>query len=266
MSTSKIPTHPKLNPQFGAFQRDFRVVKHKVKRDLQIGVGSLLIVIALIALLVGFYSSWKAVPIHGRAVLLQTVPLPLIIFLSCLLLGILLLSYTRRHWHDRVSLYQNGLILQKGKKSIPWLWDATSGFNAEITTIKFGTGTVDEKYRLIFEDDQGQKLILPGRYAEMDSLVEQVRVSLLPQMYKKTIAKMLKGETIPFTPDLQAVLKGLMVHDDLCRWASLNHPQLTKSMLNLSSIGDNKVVYKSPIKKVRNLDLLLTLIENPPTG
>ena len=266
MSTSKIPTYPNLNPQFGAFQRDFRVVKHKVKRDLRIGVGLLLIVLAFIALLVGFYSSWKAVSIHGRAVLLQTIPIPLIIFLSCLLLGILLLSYTRRHWHDRVSLYQNGLILQMGKKSIPWLWDATSSFNTEITAIKFGTGTISEKTRLIFEDDQGQKLILPGRYAEMDTLVEQIRNSLLPQLYKNTVAKMLKGDSITFLPDLQAVLKGLMIHDDLCRWASLNHPQLIKGMLKISRIGDNKVVYKSPLKKVGNLDLLLTLFENPPTG
>lgn len=265
MSASEIPTHPNLNPQFGAFQRDFRVAKHKVKRDLQIGVGLLMIIIALIALLVGFYSSWKAVPIHGRAVLFQTVPLPLIIFLSCLLMGILLLSYTRRHWHDRVSLYQNGLILQMGRKSIPWLWDATSGFKAEITTIKFGTGTINEKSRLIFEDDQGQKWVLPGRYAEMDTLVEQIRNSLLPQLYKNTVAKMLKGESIPFMPDLQAVLKGLMIHDDLCRWDSLNHPQLINGTLKISRIGDNKMVYKSAIKKVRNLDLLLTLIENPPT-
>ncbi len=266
MSSSTIPTHPNLNPQFGAFQRDFRVAKHKVKRDLQIIVGLILIVMACIAFVVGFYSSWKTVPIHGRAILLQTIPLPLILFLSCLLLGILLLSHTRLHWYDRVSLYQNGLILQIGKKSISWLWDATSSFSTEITAIKFGTGTINEKTRLVFEDDQGQKLVLPGRYAELDSLVEQIRNSLLPQLYKNTVAKMLKGEAIPFMPDLQAVLKGLMIRDDLCRWASLNQPQLNKGMLKISRIGDNKVVYKSPVKKVRNLDLLLTLFENPPTG
>ena len=266
MSSSKIPTHQNLNPQFGAFQRDFRVAKHKVKRDLQIGVGLLLIILAIIALLVGFYASWKAVQIHGRAAILQTVPLPLYIFLSCLLPGILLIIYTSRHWHDRISLFQNGLILHRGKKSVSWLWDATASFNAEITAIKFGTGTINEKTRLIFEDKQGHKLILPGRYAELDSLVEQIRDSLLPQLYKNTMAKMLKGESIPFKPDLQAVLKGLMIHDDLCRWASLNHPQVNKGMLKISRIGDNKVVYKSSIKKVRNPDLLLTLFENPPTG
>jgi hypothetical protein len=266
MSPSETPPSQQSPSPFGVFRRDFRVVKHKLKRDFRIGFGLLFVILALIALVAGFYTSWNAVRLHGRAALLQTIPLPLLIFLLGLLLGILLLSYTRRHWHDRVSIYENGLVLQKGKESTPWLWDGTACFKAEITAIKFGTGMIGEKVRLVFENAQGQKLLLPGRYEEMNSLVELVRQSLLPRMYKNTVDRMLKGESIPFTPELNAVLKGLVIREDLCRWAALNPPQLTKGALILSRIGDNKVIYKTPIKKVGNLDLLLTFLENPPTG
>ena len=266
MPSLKIPTQQNSNPQLGVFQRDFRVVKHKLKRDLRIGVGLLLIIIAVIAFGIGVYTSWITVRLHGRAALLQTVPLPLLIFLLGLLLGIVLLHYTRRHWHDRVSLYENGLILQSGKNTTTWLWQTTSYFSPDISVLKFGTSIIGEKYRLILEDDDGQQMIIPGRYADMVTLVEQIRNSLLPQMYTASIATMLKGESIPFAPELNAVLKGLIIKDDLCRWASLNPPQVVKNQLKLSRIGDNKVVYKTPIKQVKNLDLLLTLFENPPTG
>jgi hypothetical protein len=57
-----------------------------------------------------------------------------------------------------------------------------------------------------------------------------------------------------------------MIKDDLCRCMTLNPPQISKGILRLQRHGDNKLLYRIPIKKVSNLDLLLTLFENPPLG
>jgi uncharacterized membrane protein (DUF485 family) len=266
MSESKIPSNHELISQLGNFQRDFRVVKHKIKRDLRIGLGLLLIILALLASLAGFFTSWQAVRVHGRAALLHTLPLPILVFVVSLLSGILLFNYTHNHWQDRVSLYENGFVLQTGKKTINWLWESTKYFNTETTVEKFGTSIIDQKFRLIFEDVQGQSLIIPGRYAEMTSLVKQIRNTLLPHLYNKAVTRLRQGDTIHFTPELNAVLKGLMVKGDLCRWVSLNPSQISKGVLHLHRVGDNKLIYKIAIKKVRNLDLLLVLFENPPLG
>lgn len=251
--------------QSGNFIKDFRIVNHKIKRDLRIGFGILLFILAAFALFVGIVTSWQAVLLHGRAVLLRTLPYPILIFLISLLTATLLFVYERRHRHDKVSLYENGLVIQSGKSRSNWLWESTKYFNTKKTESKFGTSVVSEKYQLTFENAEGQVLTLPGRYADMSLLVEQIRRALLPRMYKRMVSLLRNGNTIRFSPNLSVVLKGVMINRDLCRWVSFNPPQILRRVFSLSSAVDNKTIYQCPTKEIKNLDLLLTVLENPPS-
>lgn len=259
------PVHDRELPaQFGKPVKVFPLVLHKRRHGIRIGMGIILILLGILSLLTGLYLSWRDIGFHGRAILLRTLPLPLGLFSAGILAGVLLLAYTHRHWQDGVSLYENGLVVREGKRVSQLLWKATTRFDSRIHHIKFGMSVAGEKFHLLFENDRGKIISLTGKYADMPTLVEQTRAAILPRLYANAMTRLRHGNQIDFAPGLSAVLKGIVIKDDLCRWDTLNPPRMQKNNLRLSRTGDNQVVFQIPIKRVRNLDLLLALFENPP--
>lgn len=264
MEQSKKDPESKSFTALGNPTQHFPVRNLKLNRGLRIGLGILLILLAVAALLTGFFTSWTAVSSHGRAALLQTLPLALLVFLVSLGLGIFLLVFTHRHWQDGVSLYEKGFAVQTGEKIQTGLWDRMERYDAHIEFVKFATSVIGEKMSILLEDDQGQKFTLPGRYANMTELIQQVRSAVLPRLYAKSVREMNQGKAILFHPDLSATRAGLEVNAGFYPWSALSEPHLAKSTLQLKQASDDQVLFKAKYKNIRNLELLLSLFANPP--
>ena len=74
--------------------------RQQLNHWIAIPAGILLILLAAAALLYGFFTTWTAIERHGRAVVLKTLPLPLLVAVLCAVIGLTLLISTARHWRD----------------------------------------------------------------------------------------------------------------------------------------------------------------------
>jgi hypothetical protein len=250
-----------VNP--GGEIKAYPVRHQKLKHAFWTLVGVLLLLSALAALLYGAFMSWRAVLAHGRSVLLRTAPLPLLGFLLALLLGIVTLSVTARHWQDNLTLYVNGLDLHKGKTQRFLAWSAIRRFDAQIKVVKFATSNLDVRSKMLLEDEDGHVHRLTDRFTDLSDLIGQVRNRLLPILYQNTIQRLQAGDEIPFHSRLTASSEGMVIHGNLHAWDTIEG-RIHRHSLRIKQCTNDQILFRQNTKRVKNLDLLMTLLENPP--
>jgi len=250
----------------GQMIKHFPVSKRNLKRWLSIGIGTGLIFLAAIAIFSGILTTWTAVESHGRAVVLRTLPLPLVIFFISLPTGILLLIFAKLHWQDGITLYEKGIVVRKGKRNQCWMWDTVERFDTRIEHVKFATSIIRIRSQLILENGQGQRLRISDRYDEIGDMITRFRQNLLPRLFSKTLHLINQGRSVIFHPDLSVIKNGFTIKKNTYPWDSLEKPNINNGTLRINKLPDQTLLYKSNIKKIRNLDTLLALLENPPTS
>jgi hypothetical protein len=263
-ASGSIPQHREaraVNP--GGKVKDYPIRHQKLNHWVWILIGILLLLSALALLLNGTFTSWRAVQAHGRSILLRTVPLPLLGFLLALTLGIIILSITARHWGDHITLYVNGLDLHKGKMKCFLSWGSIRRFDAQIKVVKFATSNLDVRSKMLLEDAAGQSYTITDRFKDLSDLIGQVRNRLLPILYQTTLQGLQAGETILFHGQLAAKPEGLVINGETYPWDTIQG-RIHRWSLRIRQIPNDQNLFRQKTKSVKNLDLLMTLLENPP--
>lgn len=250
-----------LNP--GGKVKGYPIRRQNLKHGFWILTGVLLILMALALLLNGAFTSWHAVQAHGRSVLLRTAPLPLLGFLLALVMGILTLSITSRHWADHVTLYVNGLNIKQGKQQTFLSWQTIQRFDTRIKVVKFATSNIAVRSKMLLEINAGQSYKITDRFEGVSDLIGQVRNRLLPILYQTTLQRLKAGEDILFHPQLTAETEGLRIHGETYPWDEVQG-RIHRRSLRIRETTDDQTLFNQKTKKVKNLDLLMTLLENPP--
>lgn len=254
-------------PYKGSGQDDpgrFYPLQHRqLKHWIAIPSGILLILIAAAALVYGFFTTWSTVEQHGRAVVLKTIPLPLIIFIVAAILGLLILVRTARHWHDGISLTTTGLTLRKSKTEKVLPWGSITRLNALVNVVKFATSVVDVRTRAKLEDDQGQSIVITDRFANAQDLVQRCRAKVLPRLYRQTQSALQQGEKVSFHRDLAANNRVVLIRNMPYEWEAVG-VVMKRRKITLIEKSTQRDLITLPIRKLANTDILMALFENPP--
>lgn len=250
-----------VNP--GGMIKHYPIRHQMLKRGFWTLVGFLLLLAALVTFLFGTFNSWSAVQVHGRAVLLRTVPLPLLGFLVASTLGIVILSTTARHWRDTITLYVNGLDLHQGKVQRFLPWQSICQFDARIKVIKFATSNLDVRSIMQLVDETGLAYKVTDRFADLSDLIGQVRNRLLPILYQNTTQHLQAGSAVFFHDQLDARSEGLIIDGEAHPWGTIQG-RIHRGRLHIQQLPGEQTLFKQKTKRIRNLDLLMTLLDNPP--
>lgn len=226
------------------------------------GIG-LLIASGLIALW-GIWWSWTTIAAHGRAVLLRTASTPLMTSGFFLLTGAVLIYFAWRHRKDGITLYNDGFHLRRGKQSLRWTWDSIDSFNTLIEHTKFATSIVNVRVRIVMAQCNGNSIILRNRYEDMPTLLNIIREQVIPRLHQSIIHRMGQGEAISFHPRLAAMKEGLQINQAHYAWESLSEPLLKNRSFILKNKLGGESIFKTNIRRISNLDVLLILLTAPP--
>ena len=72
------------------------------------------------------------------------------------------------------------------------------------------------------------------------------------------------GKSIVFNNGLKAIKTGLEIKGEVLPWDEIGIPGIKNEMLSFQNKPKNEELYKIKIDQIKNLDLLIHLIENPP--
>ena len=243
----------------------FQTRNLQLKRWLPLVTGSVLIFVGIgliINLILTTIFNFQA---HGPAILLPIIPFPFTFFLLLIIGGVISIILTRIHWRNCIKLYENGLIKHIGTKSEVWYYDHTVYFDNNITQILFGGLIVGERVKILLEDGSNQVFTIPNRYNRMKELVSIVRQRVLPGLYQRARYQLKNGQSSRFNDSLLANDKGLEIKEQSIPYDAVSI-KINQQTLKIYNKKEPQIpIYKSPIARIRNLDLLLNLIENHPT-
>ena len=237
---------------------------HAFNRWATVILGGLIILGTALFSGLQILNTYTAITRHGRAVLLDKLPLIFLVIAIGLPIGILLILWAKNHWDDQLIIHKNGFSQQKGTQKKNWYWQQTEKLDTAITSIQFGGSIVSTKVKLRLEDSNGGSLVIRNNYQRMSDLIDRVRSNILPKLYEKAIDKLDQNEIINFHPQLIATQNGLQINDQLTPWEFLADPISKNNKLILKSMGEKEILFKSNIKQIENLDLLLCLLDNFP--
>lgn len=253
-----------LSPERTGWVMDFPLRHLRLRRWLSIAVILFLGLLALGALVTGVFRSWMMVDIHGRAVILRTLPLPMLFFVVSLIAWISVFITTKNHWQDGITLYDHALERRKGKNIQLLTWDSMERFDAETIHVKFGSGIIDRKIRILLEDDQGNRMTLKNTYQNMEDLIRLTREKLIPKLHTKSVHRLNQGAWLVFHPNLAVVQAGLEINGQVHPWRTLSPIVIRHNKLQINNQADQKKLIEIKLNKVKNLDILRLLLENPP--
>jgi hypothetical protein len=86
---------------------------------------------------------------------------------------------------------------------------------------------------------------------------------LLPILYQNTIQRLQAGDEIPFHSRLTASSEGMVIHGNLHAWDTIEG-RIHRHSLRIKQCTNDQILFRQNTKRVKNLDLLMTLLENPP--
>lgn len=242
----------------------FPTRNYRLKRWLPL-VGGVIAILAAIGLIINLFENTKtAIQAHGPAILFSVVPLPLAIYLILLFGGIIFVILARIHWWDSITLFETGLIKEKRNKVQVWYYENTERFDNEITQIMFGGSIVGGKMKIVLEDASKRQFKIRNRYTHMSDLVQALRARVLPGLFQRARQRLSNGQVLHFGEKLKASDKGLEINNEIIPYEAIVTEVAQQSLKLFKETNPKKLLYKSEFTKIRNLDLLLDLIENPP--
>ena len=238
---------------------------YRLKRWLPLIAGVFAILAAIGLLFNLFIVTRTAIQAHGPAVLISIIPMPTILYALLLVVGIFLVIQARIHWWDCLTLFENGIIKEKGNKQQVWHYHDTVYFDNAITQIMFGGSMIGGRLKILLEDGSKRRFLIRNRYTRMEDLVNTLRSRVIPGLFQRAHQTLRDGQILHFGQNLKANEKGLDIDKETISFDSIT-TEISKSSIKLLSVSNpKKLLIKLKINKIRNLDLLLDLIENPPT-
>ncbi len=237
--------------------------RQQLNHWIGVPAGILLILLAAAAFLFGFFTTWTAIERHGRAVVLKTLPLPLLIAVLCAVIGLTLLVSAARHWRDGITLLPTGLEIQEGRKTHSVPFESITRLDSLVNVVKFATSVVDVRTRAVIEDDQGQKYVITDLTANAQDLVKRCRAEVLPRLFREAQKALQQGQKIEFHPDLAATRQAVLIRNVPYDWRDLT-VALKKRRIALLDKTTRRDLINFPVRKLKNTDILLALLENPP--
>ncbi len=207
-----------------------------------------------------FQQIYVAIHAHGRAIIMQFFPWPILFYCVLFITGLILIIYTKRIWVDRIEIYENGLIIKKANKSKVLIFQDIVRFDSFLKQVIFSGSIVNTRIKVILKDKHGFNLILRNRYAQMEELISQLREIILPDLTRRLKEDLDKGGSIWFHKNIEATQAGLKIKHNFIPYDELEIT-FQSQILILNKTGTERVpVYKSPISKFSNLDTLINLI------
>jgi len=235
-----------------------------IKRWLPLTLGGLAILTSLALTLVLFLEVRSILAVHGRAIMLGRLVIPLGAYVLLFLAGLFLVINAAAHWHDSIQIFQHGLLKITAKREQAWLFEATHNFDSTITRVMFSGSIVTTRIKVRFEDQEGNQLIIRNRYENMIELIHIIRNQVLPGYIERARQRLKQGETISFHPGLHATIEGLRIKGQITPFdaviALINKQNIKIQHQDLPE----KTLFQTPITRIQNLDLLLELLEKSP--
>jgi hypothetical protein len=237
---------------------------HNFKRWVMLISGGLLILTASLFLTLIALNIYTSVLRHGRAVLLNKITGMLPMVLVLIPIGLLLILWAKNHWADQLILNESGLFQKKGKKEQSWLWAETKKLDTIITEIQFGGSDVATRLKLLLTGTNNKKWLIRNHYENILDLVDHIREKVLPGIYNEAKQSLTHNQEIEFHTGLSAGKEGLRIGDQQIPWDEQIISQVKSNKLIIKDQENQEPLFKTKLKKIKNLDLLLCLVENPP--
>jgi hypothetical protein len=233
------------------------------KRWLLLATGIFSILCALVLLVSLIIQTWRGVQLHGRAFLLWAFSMPVLLYLLLLITGSLLVFLAKIYWWDGITVFENGLLKRTREKDQVWRYQDSQRFDNYITQIKLGGSIIAYRVKLILENESNSCLVIRNLYEQMEELIQIIRLGVLPGLLHRTRQRLQNGESVTFHQEIIAERNGLQIKGELIPYHQIK-PEIKNEMLRLYQKDDqNKLMLKSHLEQIRNLDLLIDLIENP---
>jgi hypothetical protein len=240
-------------------------IRHQLfNRWLLVIIGIILLVDGSLCALINIFNLWNAIQSHGRAVLLAKITEPAIAVFIILPLGILLIILAAVNWQNGLTLFEEGLVIKKRKLEKVWLWEVIERFDNHITLVKFSGTTLTSRRKIILEDKQQNTLRLKNKYERMDELVTQLRKHILPELINGKLEHLQNGGKIQFHEDITALRQGLRIKGKFFAWHELQISVDKKGIVRVIQSTDQRELFKSKTNQIKNLDVLVHLVNNPP--
>lgn len=243
--------------------RFYPVRNQQLKRLVALPAAILLLLLSIAALLYGLFTTWMAIERFGRAVVLKTLPTPLLIFIVAFISGLLILFLTIRNWHAGIELNPSGLTFIRGRSNKTVPWESITRLDARVNVVKFATSVIDIQSRAEIETDQGEIFQITDRIANSKELIKRCREKVLPRLFHQFHKAIRQGEQITFHRDLAAAPQALLVRNMPYYWQDVE-PVLKRKKIALQEKATKRELITLPINQLQNADILLTLLENPP--
>lgn len=242
----------------------FPIRNHKLIRWLTLITGVIAILAAIVLSVKLFINLINAIQIHGRAMVLGIIPFPTAIYLTILVGGILFVVLAKLHWWDGIILFKNGFIRNRGCQKQVWYYEKTNRFDNNVTQIKFGGSMIGDKTMILLEDGSKNRLVIQGNFIRTQDLIQSLRASILPGLFQRA-RQQLEGQlTIHFHNNLSASHLGIEIDQAVIPYQAIHTEIKNRTVKLQQKANSGKLLFKSSINRIRNLDLLLDLLDNPP--
>ena len=242
----------------------YRPKDHKLKQWGLISLGGIILFFVTLFSILLSLNIFTAIQRHGRSILLSRI-MPLFPLLMVgIPLAIAIILWTKNHWEDQLILAKEEIIQQKGNQRINWAYKETQRLDTAITNINFGGSIVGTKVKLLLESKDQRQWTIHNDYENMADLIEDIRNRILPDLYHQAVQKLARGEKIIFHHNMTASKEGLEITGQNIHWDEQIQTIVKNNKLILTEQEKQEPLFKSKAKKIKNLDLLLCLIENPP--
>ncbi len=238
--------------------------KHKaqVKYWAFLIFGCLLILFGFLYSGYTIFHSWSLISIHGRAILLNSLPLPKFIILTSFAIGIAIIIYQANHHNDSILISKECLIIHDGKKIITIRWQEITRMDTRLIDYKFGRTIIYSNREIVLKNTEHKQVFIRDRYVEMQELINNIRARAISHLYMDAVKKMNGSTPIPFHKHLLADNQGLKFEQQSIPWHSLQTPEIHRNQLIIRDHDPEKQIHINiKLSKIKNLDLLLLLCE-----
>ncbi len=244
----------------GTVIKSFPARYQTLNRVIGISLGCMLILASISFFALRFSDMATGIRAHGRAVILLHAP-ALIVLLAFLPVGVLVLLITAIHWDNHLTLFEEGLVLRRGRKQKVCEWKQTTRLDTRITHIKFGGSIVDIRIKLLLGNTH-DKLVVHNWFEDMSEIVQDVRTTLLPILVEWAKGQFKHKKTIEFHRNLVGNQDSLKIKGEPFGWREFDLPKIKNQKITLYGNQEHNKLFQADLEKIANLDLLVVLLKN----
>ena len=241
------------------------ISEHRLRRELRALYSALAIIGLIGTAIAGILAVWFwlfAYRHYGPAAIARwTVP-PLWSAMGFALVALVGLISSWRSRGLRVSLYDLGLVYQRGRQEKTLLWDQI--LQIHTTAVRYGLSSLvwGAQTTLELHTDDNRLVRLNHALTDLSSLAETIKRNVYPNLLDEYRRDLNQGNAINFGP-LLLTLKGIQQGQRFIPWQDINQITLGRgSLLITPHEHDQGTKIRIPANQVPNVDLCVQLIEH----